>query len=385
MAKTRRNRPEPIGREADLPTSAANGANWLARLSVDSCTMLAYRLLVVAMQAATILITWQLWQLRDDPPLLPALNVPQFDMGYLLLASLAVVLAAPRLGLALHAALLIWSMLQDQFRMQPELISMWLLMLGTLSHPAAKLIARVHLVTIWFYAAFHKLICAEYYFHEVPPQFTGLFGENDPWPTIFDMLRGGVALFEMSLAVLALIPRTRKWCAWQAAIFHIGVLQYLMFWLDPGEDRFGWNEAVWPWNIALIPAGFALIRTWPSTAWHDLRVRPLWARAVVALLCIYPAGYYVGLVDAYLAHCLYSINTPAAAILTYGGDEPEQIYELRALHIPFPPVPRLYEAYFDKIAQPGDTLIIKDRRRYARGLPGWKVVDGVAVRRITKR
>lgn len=364
--KKHRLRPEQRarGKPSSLPTTREQPL--IKRLQADSGWLLAYRALVVAMQAATIVITWQLWQVRSDPPLLPALTLPQFNIGPWLLASLGVVLAAPRIGLALHAALLVWAMLLDQLRMQPEFISMWLLMLGTLTNPSAKLIARTHLVTIWFFAAFHKLICARYYMHTIPPQFIRLTGDGDLWPAVFDLLRGSLAVFEMSLAVFAVMPRTRKWCAWQAAVFHLGVLQYLMFWSPTPDGTFGgWNQAVWPWNIALAPASFALLRTWHAPAWQDFKSRRWLPRAIVVFMCIYPIGYYVGLVDAYLAHCLYSLNTPVAAIVR-PNEAPDQIVFLKSLNVPFPPTTRLFKAYFAKVADPGDVLLIKDYRQWAR-------------------
>jgi hypothetical protein len=348
----------------------------LRRLRVDSWWMLAYRVLVVSMQAATILVSWQLWQTRVEPPMLPAFPMPQFDLALLLLASLVLFLVIPLIGLPVHACLLIIGMLQDQLRIQPQCISLALLMLGTISHPSAKFVARTHLVAIWFFAAFHKLISTRYYIHFVPAPLIPLLGEDPPWPLVFDTLRGGLALFEMSLALLAVIPRTRKWCAWQAAIFHFGVLQYLIFWLR-------WNESVWPWNIALVPAGFALIQTWKTTAWQDWRQSGWLPRAAVLLLVVSPWGYYVGMLDAYPAHCLYSLNTPVAAIMNPQG-EVEQIMAIEELNIPFPPVPRLFEAYFHQVAEPGDVLIIRDFRRWARGRPQWKLVRGAAERRIVK-
>ena len=202
---------------------------------------------------------------------------------------------------------------------------------------------------------------------------------------MFDVLRGGVALFEMSLAVLALTPRTRKWCGLAGrpvspgspAVPHVLVLR-------SGDGRLGWNEAVWPWDVALVPAAFMLIRPWRSTAWDELRLSGWPIRAVVVFMCLYPLGYYFGLVDAYMAHCLYSWNTPIAAIIK-PDEPPEQILELEKLHIPFPPAPRLYEAYFDKVAEPGDELVLNDYRIWAQHQPGWKSVDGIAIKRIIKQ
>src|SRR6267154_4001668 len=75
----------------------------------------------VAAQALTIVITWPLWLARTyDPalaaqpqPMLPALPLPQFDVGPWLLASLVVVLLAPRWGVLLHGLLLVWAILLD--------------------------------------------------------------------------------------------------------------------------------------------------------------------------------------------------------------------------------------------------------------------------------
>src|SRR5207302_2035594 len=79
----------------------------------------------VAAQAVTIFITWPLWLARtydsalaaQQQPMLPALPLPQFDVGPWLLASLVVVLLAPRWGVLLHGLLLIWAILLDQMRM----------------------------------------------------------------------------------------------------------------------------------------------------------------------------------------------------------------------------------------------------------------------------
>ena len=70
------------------------------------------RLVLVAAQAATVLLTWNTWQVRSRPPNLPLLplpefNLPAFDMGWPLLASLVAVIAAPRIGVPLHAAALL--------------------------------------------------------------------------------------------------------------------------------------------------------------------------------------------------------------------------------------------------------------------------------------
>ncbi len=152
-------------------------------------------------------------------------------------------------------------------------------------------------------------------------------------------------------------------------MLHLGALQYLILWSPTIYGTMGnWNQAVWPWNIALALTGFALIAPWQRTVREDWKDSAKWTRAVVAAMCVYPFGYYFGFVDAYLAHCLYSYNTPAAAILSHGeqNERVDQLIMLEPLNVPFPPVPRLYKVYFAKVAEPGDALEIIDRRYWAK-------------------
>ena len=80
---------------------------------------------------------------RSVPPLLPVADLPQFDIGWLLLVSLAIVLVRPGIGLALHASVLLVAILLDETRLQPEFLSSCFLILATLSAPAARLIGRL--------------------------------------------------------------------------------------------------------------------------------------------------------------------------------------------------------------------------------------------------
>jgi hypothetical protein len=384
-AKTRRLRPamkHDRSKRRDKPRHAPRAAPppsrspLLIRLHADSIGLLAFRGLVVAMQAATIVYTWPLWQVRTDPPLLPALPLPQIDFGWLLLASLAVVLAAPRAGLAIHFALLGAAMLLDQWRVQPEFVSMGLLMLGTLDSPTAQFIARAHLVALWTYAGLHKLLSDGYYTHVVPAPLVAVLGNGEPWPSLFDALRGGAAVFEMSLGLLALIPRTRKLCAWLAVLLHLGILQYLMFWVRADDGSFGWNKAVWPWNVALALAGLALVAPWRTSPLADWRLVRWPARGVALVILFSPIGFYMCWMHPYLAHCLYSSNIPQAAIVSAEREQVILDY-LPGFPVPFPPIHSVYEAYFEKVARPGDTLYIVDSR-------WWAKRHGFARRRIVR-
>ena len=154
--------------------------------------------------------------------MLPALDVPALDMGWPLIGSLVLVLAAPRWGVVLHGALLLAAIAMDQMRLQPEFISLWILMLATLPAPGAQLIGRMHLVCLWFFSGFHKLFSAGYYEMMQARLWQRLLPavghETDFWLSLL------LAVLEMLLGVLALLPRTRRLAAMMALPMHAGII-----------------------------------------------------------------------------------------------------------------------------------------------------------------
>jgi hypothetical protein len=320
--------------------------------------LLLFRWLVVGAQGTTLWLTWPVWQNRTMPPMLPALAIPQLNMGWPLLVSLALVLATPRSGVILHSALLAWAIATDQMRLQPEVLSLCVLMLGTLPAAGAQLIGRTHLLSLWFYSGFHKLLSPGYY----------LMMHDRLWlralPSSADkaavVLSVGLALLEIALGVFAFFPRTRRWAAICALPVHAGIIVTLV--------SLHWNWAIIPWNLVLAVAGLALLWPWQESLRTD-QARVGWpARIATWLLLISPLGYYLGLVDAYLAYCLYSANIPVAkwnggeivASTLYRGpqDNPNQLY----IGVPIPPTHRTFEAFFRALAKPGDKLEIHDPR-----------------------
>ena len=325
---------------------------------------LLFRWLAVCAQAATIGLTWPLWQSRTMPPMLPAVDVlssgigPSLNMGWPLLGSLALVLIMPRWGVALHGALLAAAILMDQMRLQPEFISLWILMLATLPSPGAKLIGRIHLASLWFFSGFHKLFSAGYYEMMHARLWQRLL--PDAGPSTAFWLSLVLAGLEMLLGVLALLPRTRRLAAIAALPVHVGIIGMLYV--------LNWNWAIWPWNLALAGAGFGLLWSWRESVLSDLVAARWPAKVVACILLVSPLGYYLGVVDAYLAYCLYSANIPQAtwnggqivASTMYRGpkDNPNQLY----IGVPIPPTHRTYEAFFHALAKPGDRLEIHDPR-----------------------
>lgn len=342
-------------------SESAPSAAWRASLPSQ-----AARAWFVLMQVATLAITWPLWQVRVAPreaPLLPALPLPQFGVGELVLVSLAFVLVMPRLGVAVHGVVLALAMLLDQTRMQPECISLWLLMLGTLPERGPKLLARMHLASLWFFSGLHKLLSPAYFSDMAEPMWSQLMHERWPWGAA--LFGWSVIVVEVVLGVAVLVPRSRKLATWVAVLLHVGILTSLA--------SIRWNHAVWPWNLSLPVAALLLVRPWKEALPAALRTVGPWVRVAAVGLLVSPLGYYAGVVDAYLAHCLYSANIPEGRIMPAGRRIVTETFA--PMNVPVPPSHRNYRAYYRAVATPGTWLLIDDWRPCAR----WGGYDHVRV------
>lgn len=327
-----------------LWTPPADRAQW---------TLLGFRWLAVGCQATTLWITWPLWQAREAPAMLPLFDLPQVSFGPLLLASLLVVLVAPRSGIALHAGLLLGSVLFDQTRWQPYSVSLLLLMAGTLPNRTVRLLARAHLASLWFYAGLHKLL---------NPTFPELMQRmvEDVAPAAPAILASVLCVIiwasEMSLGLLATTARWRWLLAAWAFILHAAVTLALGLGL-------GWSPQVWPWNWALALAGIGLVVPWRSTLWDDAKQAALPARMVACFLLVMPLGYYLGLVDQFTAYSVYS-GAPNPAAYIRSGDEVWNLTD-SAWHghnVVLQPAHRTYEAFFQQVGLPGEVLVLRDDR-----------------------
>jgi hypothetical protein len=248
--------------------------------------------------------------------------------------------------------------------MQPECVSFALLMVGSLPSPGAKLIGRSHLIALWFFAGIHKLFSAGYYAGVMRFLLLPL-SQSLPLPTVhlsavvYYTIGIPCVMFEISLGVLAAVPRTRRIAAVLGAAMHVTLFLWLSLVLH-------WNSAVWSWNVALIVAGFALLWNWRTTWLADWRSVGPAARAAALFLLLSPIGYYFGLIDGFLAHCVYANNVPEAWIIvpdTEPGLSQIFVSDLDSqINVSVPPAPRLFEQYFQIVGQPGDKLVIYDPR-----------------------
>lgn len=320
----------------------------------------AMRWALVGAQGFTLYLTWPLWQVRTSPPNLPL--VPwlsggdwPIDFTWLMLASLAIVLVRPAIGVVLHLATLLLAIMADQLRIQPEFVSIGLLMLGTSWGASGKILARWHLIALWFFAGLHKLLSDDYWNESGPEHFLRLMPEISRTTALW--LAGGVAVWELSQGILTLVYPLRRFAGISAIALHSMILCGMM--------ASNWNSAIWPWNITLALTGFLLLPQ--AIVVQPGNYRPLVAHGVGFAMFVAPCLFYVGKLDPYLAHCLYSDNTPQACFYNAEGDgEYLSTTTMNALNVPFPPAHRMFEQYFDRVAQPGDSMTILDDRSWAK-------------------
>ena len=316
-----------------------------------------FRWVLILTQATTILVTWPVWQIRTAPPMLPAVSWLQLDMGPLLLISLAMICVAPRCGMLVHTALVVWAMGLDQMRMQPPIISQVLLLWSTLPGRSAVTIGRVHLLALWFYAGAYKLLSP--YYVQGDPQWL----LRSLYPSATDGMCLAFAWMvicaELGLAFGAWFRRTRFVAGPAAFAVHLGIL----FSLSP--MGINWDPAVWAWNFALALSGLVLIQGWETRLLDDLRGGPAWLTAVAAVLLLAPLGYSFGVVDTCFCHLLYSNHVPQARIHTADGSV--TLIDTRPqLNVPVPQIPRLLRAHFQAVGGPADRLEVWDPRWWYR-------------------
>lgn len=342
---------------------AARVAAWAGNDPVRA----AIRGVIAAAEIATVAITWSTWQAREHPPLLPLLPLPQADVGWPLVAGILLKLVAPRWGIAVQAAVLLYAVAADQCRIMPQMLSLWWLSFGTLpGSTGGALVARTSLVSLWFFSGLHKLVSPDFFTETAPWLLRSLGLPDDRVTTVAAGCAIGVA--EMALAAGALVPRLRAATAVAAGCFHGGVAAAL------SPLVIGWNPEVVPWNLALAVAAPVLLLAdrggvtaeWRAAAWP--------ARVTAAALLIVPWGYWAGVVDAYLAHCLYSDDVPRAFVCT-PLERRDWRHVCRDAGVLVPPAHRLFAPWFLGVGRHGEWLEIEDRRAIARWL-------GLAPRKI---
>lgn len=311
----------------------------------------ALRVVLVGCQAALLWCTWTLWGRHGDVPLVPLVaGLPTLPYGWLLAATLAAVVLRPRVGIPAHGAVLVVALLADQLRWQPEWISIALLLVATGPWRHARTLGWAHLASLWLWAGVAKLV-------SVP--FSGTtattVADHLGAPALRGVLTWAIPLGEIALGVLAARSATRERVIAAAVGLHVGAVFVLHMGLD-------W-EILW-WNLALAAAALVFLRD------RVVAERPGRRRAsavdggihavLVAALFVYPAGVYVGVVDPYLGHAVYSNANPQAQVCDAAGCSswPVDVAGVAVGGTPIPPTPRTYRDWFARMCRPGQELRI---------------------------
>lgn len=269
------------------------------------------RAFLALFQGVSIVLTWRLWQARsgDQLPNVSLIDpIPQFDVGWLMLLSLVPIPFAPRWGAICHAAMLAFAIVQDEARLQPEFISIAIMMAATIGTTWSRELGRFHLAALWFWAGLHKLL-SEGYWDFVGPAIAEGIWPSIPQPVAF-VVSAVIAVGELALGIAALSRRTGRVPFFGALVVHLAALLWLVVHRH--------NQAVWPWQVAaLVTARYVFCDTaGRSQTANELEQKEVptsgrW-RWIAWGMMLYPALYYANLMHPYLAWCLYAGNTPDA-------------------------------------------------------------------------
>lgn len=331
------------------------------------------RLLLLVCQGIVLAFTWKLWSARgaEGPVHLPLgdatwLDACQVSLGWPLAASLAITWRWPRVGLVFTAAILCLGMVLDQWRIQPEMLSFLFLVLGTLPGRGPRRITVAHLISIWLWGGLHKVLAGDY-----PLAMAKNLQETVSQSITTEtgvVLAWGIALGELTIALLALIPPTRTYAGWLAAVGHIA----LAVWAFANSSI----STVAPWNLALALSALVYVGgVWDRVkkAELDQSSDPLWSVVAAWLVLLYPALYYANFCHPYFAWCLHSSNMPIAMwqpapVVDDSGlphspaSEPLLLRDLKKFNVPLIAMPGICRSYLRRTGEPGDFIEMVDLR-----------------------
>ncbi len=305
-----------------------------------------YLLLLVSVfaQLISLMITWPLWNVRQDVPHLPVVDfgTDQLPFGWGLVLTLAFIPFRPRLGIWLHFALMLVASLFDQMRAQPQFLATWVLMLATMGN-GWKNYVRWFLASLWIWAGLHKAISPDWNAHRAFHMADALGLDA---AACFTTIAIVVAVTEILVGLLAWwIP---KWGAVGCVMLHVGIAIYL-------SPLFrDWNYSVLPWNLATAIVGSWIL--WTCDVRSTIR-----QRAAFCVFMFLPIGFFVSWLDHGYSHVLYSGSTPQGLITRTDGSV-EKIQGWDQLAVPFPNERRTLRQRFQADSKNGDRLHILDPR-----------------------
>lgn len=321
---------------------------WVPEPIRDLDPVVVLRIVLVICQAMLIVNAWDAFGPHPGVPHVPVVDVAtDFPWGWPLLATLAIVLVRPRLGIPLHVGVLIAAMLTDQLRIQTHWVSLALLLVATGPWALSRVLGWAHLASLWFWAGTWKLLSTRFDAGIATTVATNL---GASW--LRPIAAVAIPLLEVGLGVLAARSITRDYAIGPAVALHVGAILVLRMGLD-------W-EIFW-WNVGLAAAAPVLLRGpgRPSGGRLPDRIRAGSGTVLVVALFVLPLGVFTEQVDPYLGHVVYTGATPDHLICEPDGTCSSWPIDVSAMGIGgvvIPPAKRIYRGWFVRWCRPGQEL-----------------------------
>lgn len=315
----------------------------VAGLTVRPQPLDALRAALAFVQAAMVCTSWSLWQARTLPANLPVADwLPSIPVGWLLLACCVLVVVRPREGIVANAVVLVVAISMDQLRLQPELVSVAVLLAATGPWRLSRTLGWGALASLWVWAGLGKALSAG--FGPIAELATSRLGVGG----LAGLAEWAIPIGELSLGIAVLVPVARRWAGWAGAALHL---------VAPFALAIGVRSPIFWWNLGLAAASIVLLALDAPSPDPRPAPAPAVARALVVGLFAYPVLAYVGTIDPYLGHHLYSGDVPTATVCSADGCSDFGILATRgALGVPIPPSTRMFERWFLAGCTPGEEL-----------------------------
>jgi len=250
-----------------------------------------------------MVLSYHLWlSARTYPltPVLPFLKVPG-PIGVVLfgaaLLALAICVMTPRF-IPVFAALGAILAILDQSRLQPWFYEYFFLLLGVAF--AAPNACRLLVATVYFWSGIQKINPG--FVNDVFPWMLEPFMKNQ---SIVHSLAVAAPFIEAAIGLALLHKASRNAAVMAALAMHVFIL------LSIGPFGQNSNTVVWPWNIAMAAAVWALF--WKSDA-RVLKYEGWFQMVALALFAVAPLLSFFGYWDHYLSAAMYSSNRNEATI-----------------------------------------------------------------------
>lgn len=304
------------------------------------------RALLAFTQAAMVCATWSLWAARDLPANLPVVDaLPSVPVGWLLLVCCVMVVVRPPVGIVVNAIVLVAAIALDQLRLQPEFVSIAVLLVATGPWRLSRTLGWGALASLWLWAGIGKILSAGF------APIAGTATRNLGVGGLAGPAEWLIPLGEIALGVGVLVPRTRRWAGWGGAALHL---------LAPFAFDLGTSSPIFWWNLGLAAAAIVLLALGAPSPEPRPAPSPAFARGLLVFLFAYPALAYAGTIDPYTGHHLYSGDVPLSVVCPDGSGQGCSDFGVLAtrgaLGVPIPPNARMFREWFLTSCSPGEVL-----------------------------